>query len=71
MEEKKGKVIIGHMSKADQAKYLTKYTKNKKFQVEVIILGKKKFAYCDDLSELDYFIKSTGARILEVKEIKP
>ncbi len=61
---------IGYMSKADQEKYMLKYIKNKKYQVEVVILGKKKFAYLDDLSELDDFIKTTKGRIIEIKEIK-
>jgi hypothetical protein len=67
---KKAKLVVGTMSKADQAKYFMKYIKTKKFQVTVELLGKTKFAYCDDLSELDDFIKTAKARIIEVTEIK-
>jgi len=45
------------------------HMKNKKFQVEVEVLGKIKYAYCDDLSELDYFVKIMKARIIEVVEL--
>ncbi len=68
-EEKKAKVVVGHMSKEEQRKHITKYIKDKKFQVTVVIMGKTKYAYCDDLSELDDFIKQTDARILEVVEL--
>lgn len=68
-DEKKAKIVVGHMSKEEQRKHLTKYIKDKKFQVEVEVLGKRKFAYCDDLSELDDFIKGMKAKIIEVKEL--
>lgn len=70
MTEKKGKVVVGHMSKEDQEKYFMEYIKQKKFKVQVEVMGKTKWAYCDDLSELDEFVKTTKARIIEVTEIK-
>jgi hypothetical protein len=66
MEIKKANLIVGHMSKADQEKKMLPYIKNKKFQVTVEIQGKTKYAYCDDLSELDTFIKASKGRIIEV-----
>lgn len=70
VEERKAKIIVGHMPKEDQLKKVLPYIKDKKFQVTVEILGKRKYAYCDDLSELDPFIKAMKGRIIEVQELK-
>jgi len=42
----------------------------KKFQVEIEIVGKKKFAYLDDLKELDDLVKEGKLKIIEVIELK-
>jgi len=68
-EKKKANIIVGHMSKADQEKQMLPYIKDKKFQVTVEILGKRKYAYCDDLAELDPLIKAMKGRIIEVVEL--
>ncbi len=70
MDKKKGEILIGVMSKEEQKKQLYKHIKNKKFQVDIEIFGKKKFAYCDELSELDELIKSTHAKILKITGLK-
>lgn len=67
---KKMDVHVGIMSKADQTKKMLKYIKDKKFQVQVEVLDKIKYAYVNELSDLDDFIKSTKGRIIEVKEIQ-
>ncbi len=41
----------------------------KKFQVEIEIGGKKKFAYLDDLKELDDLVKEGKLKIIEVIEL--
>lgn len=70
MENKKLHFKIGVMSKEEQTRILTPFLKQRKFQVEIELLGKRKYAYCDDLSELDDFVKRLDAKIIEVKEIK-
>lgn len=54
------------MSKEDQAKILTPYLKAKKYQINLEINGKKKFAYCDDPGEVDLIAKALKAKILKV-----
>lgn len=68
-EGKKANIIVGHMPKDDQLKKVLPLIKDKKYQVTVEILGKRKYAYCDDLSELDPFIKAMKGRIIEVQEL--
>ena len=69
-EEKKMDIHMGYMSKADQEEKMLEYIKDKKFQVEVEVLGKKKYAYVNDLADLDQFLKLTKGRIIQVKELK-
>lgn len=44
--------------------------RQKKYQVEIEINGKKKFAYVDDLEYLDRMMKATRGRIIEIIELK-
>lgn len=68
-EKKEINVITGHMTKPEQEKHMRKIIENKRFQVTVEILGKRKYAYCDDLKELDPFMKAMKGRIIEVVEL--
>jgi len=41
----------------------------KKYQVEIEIKGKRKFAYLDDLSMLDDVCRQTKAKVIEIIEL--
>lgn len=69
MESEKLDIKIGVMSLEQQEK-LAPFLKLRKYQVEMVVLEKRKYAYCDDLKDLDQFVKGLGARIIEVREIK-
>ena len=69
MKEDKPVISIITMSKKDQQKHIKKHIVKRKYQVNIEILGKKKFAYCDDLAELDPLIKETKGKILKVIKI--
>lgn len=70
MEDKKLDVKVGIMDKETQAKVAGEYALSKKYKVQVEVLGKTKWAYCDNLADLDPFLKATKGRIIEVKEQK-
>ncbi len=70
MRQKKGTIHIATMSKDDQAKYLTSYIKKRKYMVEVILNGKTKFAYCDDLTDIHEAARDLKLKIVKITEIK-
>lgn len=51
------------------SKILTDAMKSKKFQVELDVFGKRKFAYLDDLTMLDDIVKQVGARVLSITDL--
>jgi len=53
-----------------KSKPLIEAMKSKRYQIEVEILGKKKFVYLNDLKDLDQIMKEIGGKVITVIEIQ-